>query len=165
MKKAGIILSAVSVTIILVSFISKINNPPEVDYPEGYRSWTHVKSAIIAPPHPDFKTSGGYHHIYANALAMEGYRIGKFPNGSIIVVDFLEMTDNKITIDEGRRKFLDVMLRDTTLYKETGGWGFTEFDGDSKTLRRVKQANAQATCFNCHASQSANGYVFSKYRP
>lgn len=165
MKKLIYIGSAVFINILLVSFISKTNDTPEVAYPGGYRSWTHVKSAIIAPPHPNFKYAGGYHHLYANTLAMEGYETGKFPQGSVLVADFLEMVDNGTTIDEAKRRFVDVMLKDTLIYKSTGGWGFAEFDGDSKTLRRMTQANAYATCFSCHARQSATDYVFSKYRP
>lgn len=42
-----------------------------VSYPDGYRSWTHVKSSLISPSHANFASSGGFQHIYANAEAMQ----------------------------------------------------------------------------------------------
>ncbi len=133
-----------------------VDSIPEVQYPEGYRSWTHVKSVVNVP--------SGYHHVYANALAMEGYRTGKFPNGSVIAVDFLEMIDNKTAINEGKRRYVDVMVKDTLHYAATGGWGFEEFDGSSKSTRKVTQVKAHATCYTCHTKRSANDFVFSEYR-
>ena len=54
-------------------------------YPEGFRSWTHVKSLIVGPGHESFPTRGGIHHYYANDKAVAGYRAGTFPDGSIVV--------------------------------------------------------------------------------
>lgn len=64
-----------------------------VRYPEGYRGWPHVKSSLVSPSHADYERLGGFQHIYANAEAMEGYRTREFPEGSVIVFDWLEMVD------------------------------------------------------------------------
>ena len=55
-----------------------------IPYPTGYRLWAHVKSEIVEPQHPGSSTNGGIHHIYANTQALEGYRTGKFPDGSVL---------------------------------------------------------------------------------
>jgi hypothetical protein len=60
-----------------------------VAYPEGYRSWVHVKSALVSPAHPSFASLGGFQHIYANPEGMVGYRTRAFPEGSIVVFDWL----------------------------------------------------------------------------
>src|SRR4249919_21974 len=57
---------------------------PDVPYPEGFRSWQHVISDIVGPEAQSFPARGGIHHFYANAKAVEGYRTGKFSNGSIL---------------------------------------------------------------------------------
>lgn len=57
-----------------------------VAYPLDYRSWTHVKSALIGPQSPFYERYGGIHHIYANEKAMTGYRSGEFQDGSVIVL-------------------------------------------------------------------------------
>lgn len=135
----------------------------QVPYPEGYREWTHVKSMVILEGHPLFGSFGGIHHIYANSKAMKGYQSKpkKFPDGSVIVFDLLEAKEQDNAIVEGQRKVVGVMVKDAKKYKETGGWGFEGFKGDSR--ERVVQ-DPKAACFNCHASQMANDYVFSEFR-
>lgn len=135
----------------------------EVPYPEGYRNWTHVKSALIEKGHPAFLHWGGFHHIYGNAKAIEGYQTGKFPEGSVLVFDVLEAGSKDSLVYEGKRKLIDVMVRDTERYKSTGGWGYEEFIGDSKT-ERLTDVLAMTACYNCHAQQKDNDNVFSKFR-
>jgi hypothetical protein len=55
-----------------------------VPYPEGYRQWVHISSAYVGPQSAGYEKNGGLHHIYANKEAMEGYRTGRFPDGSTI---------------------------------------------------------------------------------
>ena len=135
----------------------------EVPYPEGYRNWTHVKSALIEKGSPAFSHWGGFHHIYGNAKAMEGYQTGKFPDGSVLVFDVLEAVSKDNVLSEGNRRLIDVMVRDVNRFKSTGGWGYEEFNGDSKTVRNIG-ALAVTACYSCHANQKDNDNVFSKFR-
>jgi len=135
----------------------------EVPYPEGYRNWRHVKSMVIEKGHPLYESFGGIHHIYANEKAVTGYRTGNWPDGAVIVFDLLEAVHDGNAVVEGPRKVVGVMHRDAKRYKETGGWGFEGFKGDSKTDRAVG-AQAVTACFNCHAGQKEKGYVFSAMR-
>ena len=134
-----------------------------VPYPVGYRLWAHVKTALIGPQSPAFENSGGIHHIYANEKATEGYRTGKFPDGSVMVADFLETRENAGVTTEGPRRHIDVMVKDSKRYAATGGWGFESFKGDSQTDRMVTAENA-ATCFACHSKQKERDSVFSEFR-
>jgi hypothetical protein len=140
-------------------------DPPPVPYPEGYRSWTHVKSMVIQPGHPLAEAFGGIHHLYANAKAMEGYRKGnRFPDGAVIVFDLLEAPAGGGAIDEGPRKVVGVMMKDSRKWAATGGWGFEGFRGGSKSERAVGK-DAATACFGCHAPQKASDYTFSRWRP
>jgi hypothetical protein len=138
-------------------------DPAPVAFPEGYRNWAHVKSMVIEQGHPLYEAFGGIHHLYANKQALQGYRSGKFPDGSVIVFDLLEAKHGGNALQEGARKVLGVMQKDAQKWKETGGWGFEGFKGDSKTERAVG-ANAAAACFQCHTSQRDRDFVFSGYR-
>jgi Cytochrome P460 len=93
----------------------------KVDYPTGYRDWTHVKSMVI------YESFGGIHHIYANQSALEGYRTGSFADGPVIIFDLLEATAADNAITEGKRKVLGVMQKDGKRFAGTGGWGFEGF--------------------------------------
>ncbi len=119
-------------------------------YPEGYRQWTHVKSMVINQGHPLYDAFGGIHHLYANKKAEQGYRSGKFRRR---LGDRLRPARSRRrgnAVQEGARKVLGVMHKDGRKYKDTGGWGFEGFKGDSKTERAVGK-NAATACFQCHA--------------
>ncbi len=137
--------------------------PPAVPYPEGYRHWLHVKSMVIQPGHALFDAFGGIHHLYANKKAEQGYKSGSFPDGAVIVFDLLEAPSADNTVQEGARKVVGVMHKDSKRYAATGGWGFEGFKGDSKTERAVGNAAAGA-CYGCHAPRKAQDYVFSAWK-
>jgi hypothetical protein len=143
--------------------------PPPVPYPDGYRQWMHISSAVLPPKpgaansHPDeLKVAaphGLLHNLYANALALEGYRTGHFPEGAVLIADWFVLEARGPELIQGSRKSINVMIRDAR-YTETGGWGFEDFDGDSPTTRNVG-ANAVQSCFKCHQRAEAHEYVFS----
>lgn len=135
-----------------------------VDYPSGYRAWTHVKSLILEEGHPLYASFGGLHHLYANAKAMRGYKTGTFPDGSVIVFDLLDVQKGGNAVAEGPRKVLGVMQKDARRFKATGGWGFEGFAAGDKNRRMVGDQAASA-CYGCHAEQAGKtGYVFSAWR-
>jgi Cytochrome P460 len=163
MKSATICLLLALAASILAWRIASGDSVAEVAYPEGYRDWTHVKSALTSPQHADFDSLGGFHHIYANREAMTGYRTGEFAEGSVIVFDWLRMEEQEGTFIEGPRRQTDVMVRDAKRFAATGGWGFQRFVGDSKTERALTPSSDQ--CFACHDRLKKNALVLSSYRP
>lgn len=161
MKK---IVTVILLTIVFISGMSLNFRPPAdapVPYPEGFRKWNHVKTGLIGPNSSAFKTTGGFHHIYANDRAMEGYASGHFPQGSIFVFDVIEGNEKDGNTIEGNRRHVDVMVKDSLRYPSTGGWGYEEFKGNSKT-ERVLTETVRTACFNCHTRQP--DYIFSDLR-
>jgi hypothetical protein len=133
----------------------------ELPFPKGYRQWIHVKTTLVGPQHPRFATNGGMHHFYANDKAMEGYRTGQFPDGSILVDDLLEIKESGGITSEGSRCRVAVMLKESQRYRDTGGWGFEVFVGDNQT-RGSLTGEGKAVCFTCH--QKGHDSVFSQFR-
>lgn len=133
-----------------------------VPYPDGYRSWTHVKSMLINQGHPLYEAFGGLHHLYANQRALAGYKSGRFADGSVIVFDLLAANAGDNTVQEGDRKVVGVMRKNGLRYKLTGGWGFEAFKGD--TRERAVGDNAATACYGCHTSKKDNDFVFSALR-
>lgn len=134
----------------------------EVPFPEGYRNWLHVKSMLIEPGHALENPFQGIHHVYANGRAARGLRTGNYSDGSILVFDLLKYQEKDKTIQEGERKLVGVMYKDSAKYAATGGWGFEGFAGNSKTERLVKDGGT--SCFGCHTAQKDKGFVFSQLR-
>ncbi len=145
------------------STASALAAEPAVPYPKGWRDWTHVKSMVINPGHPLHEAFGGMHHIYGNDKALRGYRTGRFPDGAVIVFDLLDAKTADNTVQEGARKVVGVMHRDSRRHAATGGWGYEGFKGDS-TSERAVGANAATACHACHEAQKDKSYVFSAYR-
>lgn len=158
MRKALVLITALT----FLPPLSAADTAP-VPYPQGYRQWTHVKSMTINPGHALYDTFGGIHHLYANQKAEQGYKSGRFGDGSVIVFDLLEAKAADNTVQEGARKVLGVMHKDARKYKDTGGWGFEGFKGDSTTDRAVGN-NAATACFQCHTARKDNDFVFSNFR-
>ncbi len=155
-------LSVGFILLIPLSFYATYGSKTQVDYPEGYREWTHVKSMVIEEGHPLYNSFGGIHHIYANDKALKALKKGiAFQEGSVFVFDLLEAKRENNAIVEGNRKVVGVMQKDSKRFGSTGGWGFEGFKGDSK--ERVV-LDPQKDCFSCHASQKNTDYVFSSYR-
>ena len=134
-----------------------------VPYPRGFRSWTHVKTAIITPAHPAFRSEGGLHHIYANQKAVQGFGTGQFPDGSAIAYELLETQEKDGVISEGEVRRVDVRVKDAARYASTGGWGFEGFVGAEQTNGVLADA-VRTTCFQCHARAADKGLAFSHIR-
>lgn len=134
-----------------------------VDYPHGYRDWTHVKSMVIQEGHGLYESFGGIHHLYANDDALIGYETGSFPDGAVIVFDLLEASNADDAIVEGARKVLGVMVKNDARFPDTGGWGFEGFAAGDPSQAVVGDQAAEA-CFQCHTARTEHDYVFSSWR-
>ena len=121
-----------------------------IKYPEGYRNWPHIKSMLIEPGHPLENPFQGLHHVYGNDTALKGINAGRFPNGSVLVFDLLNYKQDGHTIQEGKRKFIGVMVKDNLKFKSTGGWGFEAFAGDNQNKRLVDDSGKG--CYACHTA-------------
>ena len=136
--------------------------PASVPYPTEYRSWAVVKTSLVGPQAQNFASRGGFHHFYANDQAMEGYRTGRFPEGSIIVDEGVIAEETQGTTVEKGRRSLDVMHKDASRFQATGGWGYDHFDGDSQTS--VAAVEVRTACFTCHSKRQDHDFVYSTFR-
>jgi hypothetical protein len=133
-----------------------------VDYPDGYRTWTHIKTMVLHEGHPLESPFLGIHHVYGNEQGVSGSKTGQFDDSAVLVFDLFEYTTQDNASIEGDRVLVGVMVKDSDKYSSTGGWGFEGFAGDSRTERLVDDGGQ--SCFACHASQKDNDYVFTRWR-
>jgi hypothetical protein len=133
-----------------------------VDYPDGYRTWTHIKTMVLHEGHPLESPFLGIHHVYGNEQGVSGSKNGQFDDGAVLVFDLLEYVTQDNASTEGDRVLVGVMVKDSARYPSTGGWGFEGFAGDSRTERLV--GDGGQSCFACHASQKDHDYVFTYWR-
>ena len=132
-----------------------------VPYPDEFRRWVHVGTGVLMPgANPQLMSEEGMRHIFANQKAVDGYSSGDFPDGSIIVYELRETQQKNGVIFEGERKRVDMMIKDSSQFKNTGGWRFERFWGNDKAQNAVQDAGA--ACFQCHSKATPHGFVFSQ---
>ena len=132
-------------------------------YPDDFRRWVRVGTGVVLPgADAKLMSEEGMHDIFANQKAVEGYASGDFPDGSIIVYELRETQQKNGVIIEGERKRVDMMIKDSSRYKTTGGWRFERFWGSDETHDAIHDSGAM--CFACHSKAQAHGFVFSQLR-
>ena len=133
--------------------------------PDGYRDWKLISVAHEAGDLNDLRA------VLGNDIAIAAYRDGKlpFPDGAIIARlawDYVPSEENNKVFGRaqsfvaGARTNVQFMVKDSTKYASTGGWGFAQFkDGKPADEALLK------TCFPCHMPIKARDYVFTRYAP
>ena len=157
MKNAMLILLAAAAVLPL----STLYGANSVQFPDSFRRWVHVGTGVIMPgANPQLMSEEGMHHVFANQKAVDGYTSGDFADGSIIVYELREAQQKNGVIFEGERKRVDVIIKDSSLYKSTGGWRFERFWGNDQAQNAVPDSGT--SCFQCHSKANAHGFVFSQ---
>ncbi len=133
--------------------------------PPGYRDWR-----LISVAHEE----GNLHSLGAvlgNDVAINAYREGKlpFPDGTVIAALHYSHVpseeNNKVfgksqSFVPGAPTNIQFMVKDSTKYAATGGWGFAFFK-DGKPV----DAASMKSCFPCHNQAKATDLVFTRYAP
>lgn len=162
MPTSRIDICVMTAAVIAISSLRTAEAAEAPAYPADYRDWAHVKSMVIHPGHPLAEPFQGIHHVYANAAARNGLTSGSYADGAVFAFDQLEYDTADNASTEGERVLLGVMVKDSSRYPETGGWGFEAWRGDSRTERMVNDGGAG--CFSCHQDVAERDYVFTQWR-
>ena len=134
--------------------------------PAGYRDWQFVSVA-----HEEGNLNS-FAAILGNEVAIRAYRDRTipFPDGSIIAALHYRFVpseeNNKIfgrdqSFVAGGPTNVQFMVKDSTKYASTGGWGFGHFNSDGKTVDDA----LMKTCFPCHQKMKERDLVFTRYSP
>jgi len=133
--------------------------------PQGYRDWKWISSAHEAGK---LNSLGA---VLANDIAFKALQEGKypFPDGAAIAA----LHYKYVPSDENNKVFgqaqsfvpgpptnIQFMVKDSTKYAATGGWGFGHF-------QKGKSADAafMKPCLPCHQKAGGTDLVFTHYAP
>ena len=135
------------------------------EMPDGYRDWRWISSAHEA---------GNLHSLGAvlgNDVAIKAFRAGTlpFPDGTVLAAlhySYVPSEENNKVFGQaqsfvpGAPTNIQFMVKDSTKYAATGGWGFGHFangkHGDAAFMK---------SCFPCHEKAKATDLVFTRYVP
>ena len=133
--------------------------------PPGYRDW---KLISVSHEAGNLNSIGA---VLGNDVAIKAYREGKlpYPDGAIIAAlhyaRVASAENNKVfgqaqSFVPGTPTNIQFMVKDSTKYAATGGWGFATFkDG------KPADAASMKSCFPCHNQAKATDLVFTRYAP
>ena len=133
--------------------------------PPGYRDW---KLVSVSHEAGNLNSIGA---VLGNDVAIQAYREGKlpYPDGTIIAAlhygHVPSAENNKVfgqaqSFVPGAPTNIQFMVKDSTKYAATGGWGFATFvDG------KPAAAASMNSCFPCHNQAKASDLVFTHYAP
>ena len=131
-----------------------------VSIPDGYRRWELVAPAHETDPLDELRA------VLGNAPAMAADREATlpFPDGAIFVKLAWRHVQSKEfapAFVPGGATTVQVMVKDSKRYADTGGWGFGRFVGG----KPADEAQHQ-TCFACHAANvRGHDLVFTRFAP
>lgn len=131
-----------------------------VTIPDGYRKWELVAPALEAEPLNELRA------VLGNAVTIEAYREGTlpFPDGSILAKlawKHVQSPEFEPASIPGAATTVQIMVKDSVKYAETGGWGFGRFNNG----KPVDEAQHE-TCFACHeALVKGHDFVFTRLAP
>jgi hypothetical protein len=134
--------------------------------PDGYRAWQFIS---VAHEEGNLNSFGA---ILGNDVAIEAYRNRTipFPDGTIIAAlhyRFVSSEENNKVFGRdqsfvaGPPTNIQFMVKDSTKYASTGGWGFGHFNTDGKAVDDA----FMKTCFPCHQKMKDRDLVFTRYAP
>jgi hypothetical protein len=133
--------------------------------PAGYRDWKLISVAHEEGDLNDLRA------VLGNDIAIKAYREGKlpFPDGTIIA----RLAWSYVPSEENNKVFgraqsfvagsatnVQFMVKDSTKYAETGGWGFAQFKDGKPATEAVHK-----TCFACRQPVKDRDFVFAHYAP
>ena len=131
-----------------------------VTIPEGYRQWELIGPAQEAEPLNELRA------VLGNPTAIKAYQDGTlpFPDGTILVKlawKHVQSTEFEPASVPGAATTVQVMVKDSKRYPDSGGWGFGRFING----KPVDEAQHR-TCFACHEARvKSRDYVFTRLAP
>lgn len=138
----------------------------DIDLPTGYRNWTLISVAREEGNLDDLRA------ILGNEPAIKALKKSEYsiPNGAIIArfawsYEALEESAKAFGRPQSHvaghpKNSVQLMVKDTTRYASTGGWGFAQFDAGKSTNTADQHA-----CFACHSAAKDRDYVFNRFAP
>jgi hypothetical protein len=140
---------------------------------KGYEDWPTLSASL---------TDNAFALILANPMMIDAYRSGvpengkPFPDGSKMVKIHYKPAKSADAPDPstkvpGALLDVDVMVRDSKRFADSGNWGYAAFKYDAATdsyspateADTPPQANDAKCGFACHTIVEAKDYVFTAY--
>lgn len=142
--------------------------------PEDYREWNFVTTGLgmtYGPTQPAAGAPRFFDNVFVSrASYREFVKTGKWPDKTMFVLE-IRSSESKASIDNGgvtqggRVMAIEAAVKDVNRFKDTGGWGYFDFGGGTELKAEMAALPKTATCYQCHATNTAVENTFVQFYP
>lgn len=139
----------------------------KLEFPSNYREWMFLSSGIGMNYGPNAPAEGApqsFTNVYVNPSSYKAFMTtGKWPDRTMFVLEIrgsaTEGSINKTGRFQTGIRAIEANVKDTRL---PGGWGFYNFGREQAAVAPLPQT---ATCYTCHADNTAVEHTFVQFYP
>lgn len=139
----------------------------KMEFPKDYRTWVYLSSGMDMA----YVEGGGgamhaFDNVFVDPAAYAAFqKTGTWPDKTVMVLEVRDAqahaSIDKAGRSQGRRMAVEVHVKDTARFAETGGWGFVGFNGEKPGNVTPKTA----ACYACHQAHAAVDTTFVQFYP
>lgn len=152
---------------------AKFDNENYLIRPENYREWIFVGSSLGLNYQqnlvdPSQITEQFYHNTYIYPDAYREFsRTGKFPEGTMLVLEILTQEKKKEPGLQGSYEkdviAIEASVKNSKRFKD--GWAYFSFDKEGGGFLTKAKAFESKSCFDCHDKKAETDHVFTQFYP
>jgi hypothetical protein len=142
--------------------------------PDGYKEWVFLSSGLGMTYGPN-QPAAGQPRFFTNVFVQpasyrEFMKSGRWPEQTMFVLE-IRRSAQSASIDnggqsQGARVTIEVEVKDSARFKDTGGWGFFDFSGtNGEVAPAASQLASTASCYQCHRTNTAVENTFVQFYP
>jgi len=154
------------------------NASGELARPADYREWIYLTTGLdmfYGPAAAAMRRDGGsvFTNVYVTPDAYREFvRSGKWPEKTMFILE-ARRAETGASIDnvgksQGPLLAIESAVKDTARFGKnegSNGWGYFTFDGPGGLKDSASVLPATATCYSCHAQNTAVDNTFVQYYP
>jgi hypothetical protein len=173
------LLGASQVSLAAAAEAPVFNAAGELERPADFREWVYLTTGLdmfygpAARREADGTRASVFTNVYVTPAAYREFmRSGAWPDKTMFILE-ARRAETAASIDnvgksQGALLAIESAVKDTARFRDAGsnGWGYFSFDGgDGATKATAKALPTSATCYSCHAANTAVDNTFVQYYP
>jgi hypothetical protein len=139
--------------------------------PADYRDWVYLTSGLGMTYGPAQEANGrpNFDNVFVTREAYQTFlRSGTWPDKTMFILEARRAEEN-VSINNGGRTqgalaFMEASVKDVKRFPK-GGWGYFSFDGPNGLVESAAPLPATASCYECHAANTAVDNTFVQFYP
>jgi hypothetical protein len=145
----------------------------ELRRPLDYREWVFVSSGLgmtYGPAQAAANRAPMFDNVFVTRTAYRAFMdTGRWPDRTMFILEIRRSLEN-VSINNGGRTqgdvaFVEAAVKDVQRFKETGGWAYFNFGGGDRLADAVAPLASTASCYGCHATNTAVENTFVQFYP